>query len=191
MPVIPVRTPPTIRPAAKAEGAAPVQAPKIVKAPKAAPKSVKVAAPAPAPKAVKAAPKPAPKVVKAPVKVPAKTEKVEKAAKGGRPATENVIPKVETVKSRHWGEEAIVLARLLIALKAAQTAIQGSGRVEIRSVSPFLQNYLNGKFGMNCHKVYVKPEDVEKFVKVVQSIPEVLLPVKWVRALAKMTAAQA
>lgn len=143
--------------------AAPVKTPKAAKPPaaKSAPK--------------KAAPKRAPPKKAAPKKALPKKAPVRSSP---RAATENVVPKVLKIKTRIWSDEAVELGTIIVDMKKVVPAITKE-RIELRSVSDRLQVMFNEKLGIPCHKVYSTLADVAKIVKLLQRVPEKLLPAKW------------
>lgn len=137
-------------------------------------------------KTVKAAP-----AIKAPAKA-VKVEKTEKATAkvektSKRPATENVVPKVPVVRSKHFSEEAIVLACLLVDIKASVPWLNPkAGRIELRSIPARLQVYINANTGLNCRKTYTQEAEVKKVLGLIKKVPSELLPAKWNRAIPRI-----
>ncbi len=89
-----------------------------------------------------------------------------------------MVPKVLKIKTRIWSDEAVELGTLIVDMKKVVPAIT-KDRIELRSVSDRLQVMFSEKLGINCHKVYSTLADVAKIVKVLQRVPEELLPAKW------------
>lgn len=157
-----------------------------------APAQDTAAAPAPAPKPVKAPkvskPKPGAKVIapkpKAKVEKPTKKAPPVKAKKSSpAPATENVVPKVKAITSRHYTAEQLEVAIICAELRSATftKANTKNHGVEIRGLSPRLQVIINEKTGVACKKCFSKAEEINKIVAFVKKVPGELLPKKWAR----------
>jgi hypothetical protein len=167
-PALPVPTAAAAQPAA--EATAPAATPAAAPAPAKKPVPPrKPTAKTPAKPAPKPAAKPAPKAVK-------------KAAPGPKPASENVVPKVKAIKSKHWADEAVELAMIVVNMKQVVPAetkrVHG---LELREVPARLQVYFNEKLGIPALKVYSRAEHKDPILALFKKVPAELLPAKWCR----------
>lgn len=103
-----------------------------------------------------------------------------KAPKAARPATDNKVPRVKKIASKHFSEDAIKLGVLIRGLDAI--TIGRYDRLELRRVPERLQVILNEDLGVNCRACYSIPAETEKILKYLKKqIPSEFWPAKWVR----------
>lgn len=107
--------------------------------------------------------------------------------RGRRPATENTIPKVKAIKSRHFGEEAIKLAILIKGMIDVTLARFGN-ITEIRGVTDQFQVILNSEAGLPCRNAYRDSAEIDKILKLAKKVPTEFWPAKWTRFVDKLGA---
>lgn len=143
------------------------------------PKATKPKTPKKAPKAQKEPSKP--KTTKKAPKAPKKATK--KAAKKGkpsaRPAVTNKVPRVRKIKSRYFGDDAILLGTLIRGMDAI--TIGHYERLELRKVPDRLQVIFNEELGIDPRVCYSRAEDTEKIIKFLKRVPKEFRPSKWER----------